>query len=75
MVDETLYNPGMGYWLSLVRGRLVGTSGTSGGFLMPLDYTYRIQMPHRTGQLARVAGTIADGDGLIGDVDDHKRRP
>lgn len=35
---------------------------------MPLDYTYRIQIPHRTGQLARVAGTIAEGGGLIGDV-------
>ena len=35
---------------------------------MPLDYTYRIQLPHRTGQLAKVAGTIAEGDGLIGDV-------
>lgn len=35
---------------------------------MPLDYTYRIQLPHRPGQLARVAGTIAEGDGLIGDV-------
>ena len=35
---------------------------------MPLDYTYRIKVPHRTGQLAKVAGTIADGDGLIGDV-------
>ena len=35
---------------------------------MALDYTYRIQLPHRTGQLARVAGTIADGGGLIGDV-------
>ncbi len=35
---------------------------------MPLDYTYRIQLPHRTGQFARVAGTIAEGDGLIGDV-------
>jgi malate dehydrogenase (oxaloacetate-decarboxylating) len=35
---------------------------------VPLDYTYRIQLPHRTGQLARVAGTIADGGGLIGDV-------
>ena len=35
---------------------------------MPLDYTYRIRLPHRTGQLARVAGTIAEGDGLIGDV-------
>ena len=35
---------------------------------MPLDYTYRIRLPHRTGQLARVAGTIAEGSGLIGDV-------
>ena len=35
---------------------------------MPLDYTYRIQLPHRPGQLARVAGTIAEGGGLIGDV-------
>ena len=35
---------------------------------MPLDYTYRIQLPHRIGQFARVAGTIADGGGLIGDV-------
>ncbi|MEJ7872947.1 MAG: hypothetical protein WKF67_11875, partial [Rubrobacteraceae bacterium] len=35
---------------------------------MALDYTYRIHMPHRTGQLARVAGAIAEGDGLIGDV-------
>ncbi|MDQ3942547.1 MAG: NAD-dependent malic enzyme, partial [Actinomycetota bacterium] len=35
---------------------------------MPLDYTYRIQLPHRPGSLARVAGTIAQGDGLIGDV-------
>jgi malate dehydrogenase (oxaloacetate-decarboxylating) len=33
-----------------------------------LDYTYRIQQPHRTGQFARVAGAIAEGDGLIGDV-------
>jgi malate dehydrogenase (oxaloacetate-decarboxylating) len=37
-------------------------------FALPLDYTYRIKVPHRTGQLAKVAGTIADGDGLIGDV-------
>jgi malate dehydrogenase (oxaloacetate-decarboxylating) len=35
---------------------------------VPLDYTYRIQIPHRTGQFARVAGTIAEGGGLIGDV-------
>ncbi len=35
---------------------------------MPLDYTYRIQLPHRPGQLAKVAGTIAEKDGLIGDV-------
>jgi malate dehydrogenase (oxaloacetate-decarboxylating) len=38
------------------------------GFALPLDYTYRIKVPHRTGQLAKVAGTISDGDGLIGDV-------
>lgn len=35
---------------------------------MPLDYTYRIQLPHRPGQLAKVAGTIAEGKGLIGNV-------
>src|ERR671915_227875 len=38
------------------------------GFAVPLDYTYRIQLPHRTGQLAKVAGTIAEGEGLIGEV-------
>ncbi len=35
---------------------------------MALDFTYRIQLPHRPGQLARVAGKIAEGEGLIGDV-------
>ena len=35
---------------------------------MALDYTYRVKQPHRTGQLARVAGAIAEGNGLIGDV-------
>ncbi len=35
---------------------------------MPLDYTYRIRLPHRVGSLARVAGTIAEGGGLIGDA-------
>ena len=35
---------------------------------MLLDYTYRIRSPHRPGSLARVAGTIAQGEGLIGDV-------
>jgi malate dehydrogenase (oxaloacetate-decarboxylating) len=33
-----------------------------------LDCTYRIQIPHRPGNLARVAAAIAEGDGLIGDV-------
>ena len=33
-----------------------------------LDCTYRVQIPHRPGQLARVAHAIADGDGVIGDV-------
>lgn len=35
---------------------------------MALDFTYRIQVPHRPGQLARVAGRIAEHEGLIGDV-------
>ena len=35
---------------------------------MALDFTYRIQLPHQPGQLAGVAGRIAEGDGLIGDV-------
>ncbi len=33
-----------------------------------LDCTYRVQIPHHPGQLARVAQAIADGEGLIGDV-------
>ena len=33
-----------------------------------LDCTYRVQIPHRPGQLAKVAGAIAQGEGLIGDV-------
>jgi len=33
-----------------------------------LDCTYRVQIPHRSGQLARVVGAIAEGKGLIGDV-------
>src|SRR5215210_8343152 len=42
--------------------------GLARRFAVPLDYTYRVQMPHRRGQLARVAGTIASGGGLIGDM-------
>jgi malate dehydrogenase (oxaloacetate-decarboxylating) len=33
-----------------------------------LDCTYCVQIPHHPGQLARVAGAIARGEGLIGDV-------
>jgi malate dehydrogenase (oxaloacetate-decarboxylating) len=33
-----------------------------------LDCTYRVQILHRPGQLARVVSAIATGDGLIGDV-------
>ncbi|MBV8710500.1 MAG: NAD-dependent malic enzyme [Solirubrobacterales bacterium] len=33
-----------------------------------LDCTYRVQIPHHAGQLARVAQAIADGEGIIGDV-------
>jgi malate dehydrogenase (oxaloacetate-decarboxylating) len=35
---------------------------------MSLDVTYRVQIPHRAGQLAAVASMIARHDGLIGDV-------
>jgi malate dehydrogenase (oxaloacetate-decarboxylating) len=52
----------------LFGGIKLGTVGDVRGFAVPLDYTYRIQTPHRTGQLATVAGTIAEGGGLIGDV-------
>jgi malate dehydrogenase (oxaloacetate-decarboxylating) len=33
-----------------------------------LDCTYRVQIAHRTGQLAQVMAAIAEGNGLIGDV-------
>ena len=33
-----------------------------------VDFTYRIQMPHRAGQLARLTSEIADAGGLIGDI-------
>jgi malate dehydrogenase (oxaloacetate-decarboxylating) len=33
-----------------------------------LDVTYRVQIPHRAGQLALVAGAIAEAAGLIGDI-------
>src|SRR3954449_3832981 len=35
---------------------------------MSLDVTYRVQIPHRAGQLAAVASVIAEHRGLIGDV-------
>ena len=35
---------------------------------MRLDCTFRIQIPHQPGQLALVAGAIAEERGLIGDV-------
>jgi malate dehydrogenase (oxaloacetate-decarboxylating) len=35
---------------------------------LAIDYTYRIRLPHSPGQLARVAGAIGSGEGLIGDV-------
>jgi malate dehydrogenase (oxaloacetate-decarboxylating) len=33
------------------------------------DCTYRLRIPHWPGHLAKVAGAIAEGEGLIGDVD------
>jgi malate dehydrogenase (oxaloacetate-decarboxylating) len=35
---------------------------------MALDCTYRLRTPHRVGQFAKVAGTIAELGGLVGDV-------
>jgi malate dehydrogenase (oxaloacetate-decarboxylating) len=35
---------------------------------LSLDVTYRVQIPHRAGQLAAVVSVIADQGGLIGDV-------
>jgi len=35
---------------------------------MPLDCTYRLRMPHRSGSLATVATVIAESGGVIGDV-------
>ena len=33
-----------------------------------VDYVYRLDQPHVPGQLATVCATIAEGDGLIGDI-------
>jgi malate dehydrogenase (oxaloacetate-decarboxylating) len=35
---------------------------------LSVDYTYRIRLPHKPGSLAKVTGAIAEGEGLIGDV-------
>jgi malate dehydrogenase (oxaloacetate-decarboxylating) len=35
---------------------------------MAMDCTYRLRIPHQSGQLAKVASCIADHRGLIGDV-------
>lgn len=35
---------------------------------MAMDCTYRLRIPHTSGQLAKVAGAIAEHGGLIGDV-------
>ncbi|MTD45199.1 NAD-dependent malic enzyme [Conexibacter sp. W3-3-2] len=35
---------------------------------MPLDVTYKLQVPHKPGQLQKVAAVIADHKGLIGDI-------
>jgi malate dehydrogenase (oxaloacetate-decarboxylating) len=35
---------------------------------MPMDCTYRLRIPHRAGQLAKVAARICEHGGLIGDV-------
>jgi malate dehydrogenase (oxaloacetate-decarboxylating) len=35
---------------------------------MPIDCTYRLRWPHRTGELATIARRISDHGGLIGDI-------
>ena len=35
---------------------------------MPMDCTYRLRIPHRAGQLAKVSTRICEYGGLIGDV-------
>jgi malate dehydrogenase (oxaloacetate-decarboxylating) len=35
---------------------------------VPLDCTFRLRIPHKAGQLARIAGEIASTKGLIGDI-------
>ncbi|HEY4099157.1 MAG TPA: hypothetical protein VGM33_26770, partial [Baekduia sp.] len=35
---------------------------------MPMDCTYRLRIPHKAGQLAKVASKIAEHGGLIGDI-------
>lgn len=35
---------------------------------MPLDVTYKLQVPHKPGQLSKVAAVIAEHKGLIGDI-------
>ena len=35
---------------------------------MAMDCTYRLRIPHHSGQLAKVATRIAEFGGLIGDV-------
>ncbi len=35
---------------------------------MALDVTYKLQVPHRPGQLSKVAAVIAEHEGLIGDI-------
>ncbi|MGI8632550.1 MAG: NAD-dependent malic enzyme [Solirubrobacterales bacterium] len=39
---------------------------------MPADYVYRIEQPHRAGQLARVCSAISEAEGLIGDIETVK---
>ena len=36
---------------------------------MAIDYTFRLRQAHRSGQIARIAGAIADTEGLIGDIE------
>jgi hypothetical protein len=40
-----------------------------------VDYVYRVEQPHVSGQLAKVCARIADANGLIGDIVTIRDRP
>src|SRR5947209_5942093 len=53
----------------VVNNEVPEVDGTvSRSWVMAMDCTYRLRIPHHAGQLAKVATRIAENGGLIGDV-------